>query len=191
MQSQVTGDYLLSTAQLIVKKVHVYIHKALNSRGVIRCRDLSDMTEEELCEELREQGVVAVRRVMLKTGATITPTNTLFLTFNRLDMPEVLLVGFLFKCPIHCGVLGATRSATRAIHAVLDRYVYGVENINTGESVRDPRCAPIAMVRTKSQILLNLEKQKKEIQCVRVEKRIPFPEGQVPGQKLTIFVIYC
>ena len=75
---------MLSTTKFVDRKVHVTIHKALNSsRVVIRCRDLSDMTEEEICKDLREQGVVTVRRVTLKKGDTVTPTNTLFLTFNR------------------------------------------------------------------------------------------------------------
>ena len=52
------ADHLLSTTTFIDRKVTVSIHKAWNSsRGEIRCRDLSDRTEEEICEELREQGV--------------------------------------------------------------------------------------------------------------------------------------
>ena len=51
------------------------------------------MTEKERCEELREQGVFAVRRVTLKKGDTVTPTNTLFLT--KQDMPKVLRIGYL------------------------------------------------------------------------------------------------
>ena len=38
------------------------------------CRDLGDMTEKEICEELKEQDVVAVRRVTLKKVDTVTPT---------------------------------------------------------------------------------------------------------------------
>ena len=76
-------ENLLSTTKFIDRKFHVTIHKALySSRGVIRCRDLSDMTEEEICEELREQDVVTVCWVILKKGDTVTPTNTLFLTFK-------------------------------------------------------------------------------------------------------------
>ena len=31
----------------------------------------------------------------LKKGATVIPTNTLFLTFNKPDMPKVLRIGYL------------------------------------------------------------------------------------------------
>ena len=87
---------IVSISKFIDRKVHVSIHKALNSsRGVIRCRNLADMTEKEICDELKEQGVVAVHRVTLKKGDTVTPTNTLFLTFNRPDLPKVLRIGYL------------------------------------------------------------------------------------------------
>ena len=35
----------------------------------------SGMAEEQICEELREQGVVADRRMTLKKGATVTPSH--------------------------------------------------------------------------------------------------------------------
>ena len=42
-------------------------HKTLNSsRGVIRFRDLSDMSEAEIQDVLEDQGVVGVNRVTLK-----------------------------------------------------------------------------------------------------------------------------
>ena len=51
------AENLLSISKLIDRKVHVSIHKALNSsKGVIRCRDLADMTEKEICDELKETG---------------------------------------------------------------------------------------------------------------------------------------
>ena len=51
-------------------------HKTLNSsRGVIKCRDLADMTEVEIRDELKDQGVVGVNRVTLKEeGKVIPPT---------------------------------------------------------------------------------------------------------------------
>ena len=49
------GSFLVECA----RKSRVSIRKALNSsRGVIRCRELSGMTETEIETELQEQGVV-------------------------------------------------------------------------------------------------------------------------------------
>ena len=72
---------LLRTNRFIDRPVRVSIHKTLNSsRGVIRCRDLADMTEVEILDELKDQGVVGVNRVTLKKEGKVIPTNTLFLT---------------------------------------------------------------------------------------------------------------
>ena len=63
--------------------MHVSVHKTLNSScGVIRCRELSDMSEIEIRDELKTQGVVEVHRVTVKKEGKVIPTNTLFLTFN-------------------------------------------------------------------------------------------------------------
>ena len=54
-KSQAMG--LLKTTRFVDRPVRVSIHKALNSsRGVIRCRELSGMTEMEIKTELQEQG---------------------------------------------------------------------------------------------------------------------------------------
>ena len=55
------------TNRFIDRLVKVSIHKTLNySRGIIRCRDLADMSEVEIRDELKDQGVVGVNRVTLK-----------------------------------------------------------------------------------------------------------------------------
>ena len=56
-KSQAMG--LLKTTRFVDRPVRVSSHKALNSsRVVIRCRELSGMTEMEIKMELQEQGVV-------------------------------------------------------------------------------------------------------------------------------------
>ena len=58
---------LLRTNRFTERPVKVSIHKTLNSsRGVIRCRDLVDMSEVEIRNELKNQGVVGVNRMTLK-----------------------------------------------------------------------------------------------------------------------------
>ena len=49
--------------KFVDRLVHVSVHKTLNSSsGVIRCRELSDMSETEIRDELKTQGVVEVHR---------------------------------------------------------------------------------------------------------------------------------
>ena len=45
-----------------------------------RPRDLADVSEVEIRDELKDQGVVGVNRVTLKKEGKVIPTNTLFLT---------------------------------------------------------------------------------------------------------------
>ena len=90
------AENLLKTIHFVDRPAHVSVHKTLNSsRGVIRCRELSDMSETEIRDELKTQGVVEVHRVTVKKEGKIIPTNTLFLTFNRPDVPKEIVVGYL------------------------------------------------------------------------------------------------
>ena len=90
------AENLLKTATFVDRPVHVCVHKTLNSsKGVIRCRELSDLSEVEIKDELKAQGVVEVHRVTVKKEGKVIPTNTLFLTFNRPDMPKEIRVGYL------------------------------------------------------------------------------------------------
>ena len=87
---------LLPTNRFIDRPVRVLIHKTLNSsQGVIRCRDLADMSEVEIRDELKDQGVVGVNRVTLKKEGKVIPTNTLFLTFGSPELPKEITVGYL------------------------------------------------------------------------------------------------
>ena len=43
----------------------------------------------------KTQGVVEVHRVTMKKEGKVIPTNTLFLTFNRPDVPKEIVVGYL------------------------------------------------------------------------------------------------
>ena len=54
----------LKTVTFVDRPVNVFVYKTLNSsRGVIRCRELSDLSEVEIRDELKTQGVVEVHRV--------------------------------------------------------------------------------------------------------------------------------
>ena len=82
---------LLQTNRFIDRPVKVSIHKTLDSSlGVIRCRDLADMSEVEIRDELRDQGVVGV-----KNEGEVIPTYTLFLTFGSPDLSKEITVGYL------------------------------------------------------------------------------------------------
>ena len=86
---------LLQTNRFVDRPVRVSVHKTLNSsQGVIRCQDLADLSEVEIQDELKDQGVAGVPRVTLKEGKVI-PTNTLFLTFGSPELTKEITVGYL------------------------------------------------------------------------------------------------
>ena len=161
------------------------IQKALNSsRGVIGCRDLADMTEKEICNELKEQGVITVCRVTLKKGDTVTYTNTLFLTFNRPDLPKVLRIGYpqvkvdLFvpnplRC-FGCNKFGHTSDKCR----VGPKCVRCGKQKHEGECEGPQMCSNCNGPHASSAKDCPIWKKEKEIQSVRIEKRIPFPEAR-------------
>ena len=61
------AENLMRTTTFVNRPVHVSMHRTLNSsRGVIRCRELSLLSEAEIRDELKSQGVVEVHRVTVK-----------------------------------------------------------------------------------------------------------------------------
>ena len=77
-------------------KVTVSLHGSLNScKGVVRCPDLKGVSEQEILEEMREQGVINVRRIKIRRDDTLKDTNTFVFTFNTSILPKQLKVAFL------------------------------------------------------------------------------------------------
>ena len=149
-KSQAMG--LLKTTGFVDRPVRVSIHKASNSsRGVIRCRELSGMTEMEIRTELQEQGVVEVHRVTVKKDTEKVPTNTLFLTFNTPDLPKEITVGYLkvklalfFPNPMRC--FNCNKFVHTSQRCKVAAKCPGCGKNKHEGHVRDPSCALIAMV---------------------------------------------
>ena len=76
-------------------KVKSFVHERLNtSRGVIRSRELSLCSIEEIKSELRDQGVIDARRITIKKEDRIIETNTFILNFNSPSIPKQLKIGY-------------------------------------------------------------------------------------------------
>ena len=90
------SENLLKNETFVGQDVYIYAHTTLNSsRGVVRCNDLSYCTIEEIEENLRPQGITAVKRVSVKRDNKTIQTNTYFLSFNSPSVPKNIKVGFL------------------------------------------------------------------------------------------------
>lgn len=91
------ADKLLKVSQLTDKTtVKVELHKTLNScRCVVFCREVMDVPEDELKEELEPQGVLDVKRIVKKVDGKATPLPMLIVTMNGTTVPEYLSFGGL------------------------------------------------------------------------------------------------
>ena len=175
---------LLRTNRFIDRPDRVTIHKTLNSsRGEIRCRDLADMSEVEIRDELKDQGVVGVNRVTLKEGKVI-PTNTPFLTFGYPELPKEITVGYLkvkvalfvpnpMRC-FNCNQFGHTsqrcKVAAKCTDCGKDKHEGQCEGPKVCSNCNGPRAS--------SAKDCPVWQKEKEIQRIRVEKRISFPEAR-------------
>ena len=96
MKRKSTKKKLLRLNKLHDLKVTVSLHGSLKScKGVVRCPDLNGVNEREILEEMREQGVINVRRIKIRRDGTLRDTNTFVFTFNTSILPKQLKIAFL------------------------------------------------------------------------------------------------
>lgn len=90
------SDNLLRSSKLAECPISVSPHRALNSsKGIMRCPDLKDCSEEEILENLKSQQVGHVKRMIVTRDGEKRPTNTFVVTFNLPKIPSSIKVGFL------------------------------------------------------------------------------------------------
>ncbi|XP_043063204.1 uncharacterized protein LOC122319674 [Drosophila yakuba] len=90
------GNLLLQTKTTILHiPVAVSEHRTLNySKGVIYFNDLRGIEEEEILHHLKSQKVSAVRKIMKTLTVEPTETGLITLTFEKLDLPEYVYIGY-------------------------------------------------------------------------------------------------
>ena len=67
----------------------------ISSKDIIRCAALKGHSNEYILEEMRDQGVTAVRRIHIHRDGILIPTNTFVLTFNTPVLPQHTKIGYL------------------------------------------------------------------------------------------------
>ena len=140
------------------------------------------MSEIEIRDKLKTQGVVEVHRVTVKKEGKIIPTNTLFLTFNRPDVPKKIVVGYLkvkvelfvsnpLRC-FNCNKFGHTsqrcRTTAKCQRCGKDKHKEQCEGTLICSNCKGPHAA--------SAKDCPVWKKEKEIQRIDIEIRISFPE---------------
>ena len=88
------SDSLLKSKIMANIPIKVTPHRTLNTvKGVIRCKELHGIPENEITKELRSQSVAAVKRIMIQKGQKAT--DTYILTFQKTDLPHSIKVGYM------------------------------------------------------------------------------------------------
>ena len=89
------AENLLRTTTFHDLKVRVYPHTSLNtSKGVIRCAELRDCSEQEILDGTKQQGVTAVKRFKIRRDSKLKDTNTFVFTFNTPTLPKTVKVAY-------------------------------------------------------------------------------------------------
>ena len=79
-------------------KCRAYSHEKLNnSKGVIRSRELTLATEDEIASALGKQGVTNIKRISIRKGEQRIQTNTYILTFKKPRTPNEVKIGYCLE----------------------------------------------------------------------------------------------
>ena len=142
------------------------------------------MSEVEIQDELKDQGVVGVNQVTLKKEGKVIPTNTLFLTFGSPELSKEITVGFLKvkvdlfvpnpMCCFNCNKFGHTSQ-----HCKVAAKCTGCgKDKHEGQCEGPKLCSNCYGPHASSAKDCPVWQKEEEIQRVRVEKRISFPEAR-------------
>ena len=98
--------------------VEVQPHYSLNTKkGVIRCPDIKECTDEEILEGLKDEGVIKMDRITVFRDGNRKQTGNFILTFQSQTLPKYIKVGYYrvavsqfipnpvrcYKCQAPCG----------------------------------------------------------------------------------------
>ncbi|KAJ8049377.1 RNA-directed DNA polymerase from mobile element jockey [Holothuria leucospilota] len=90
------ANNLLKTKSFVDIPVQVTPHRTLHSsKGVSRCPDIKDCSDEEILDNLASQHVSHIHRISVLREVVRKPTGTFILTFNTPTLPETLKIVYL------------------------------------------------------------------------------------------------
>ena len=65
------------------------------TKGVIKTSDFKDMSQEEIIANMHSQDVINCKRISFVRDSKTIDTNTYMLTFNHLQLPSTVYLGYL------------------------------------------------------------------------------------------------
>lgn len=180
------SDTLLSIQSFVDKPVEVVPHRTLNtSKGVVRTKHFDEMAEEELAENLKDQGVVSVKRVLVKRNGTLMKTGTYILDFCLANPPEHVYAEWLrlevqpyvpnpLRC-FTCQRFGHHKSKCRKSSVCVN---CGQEGHNKETCQNEPKCVNCTGPHSAMDKNCPSWKTEKEIQTVKIKQNVSFSEAR-------------
>ncbi|KAK7092411.1 hypothetical protein V1264_008156 [Littorina saxatilis] len=188
------GLLRLNGQKFVDRPVKVSPHRGLNtSKGVIRCRELEGLSEAEIKEGLKDQGVIDVYRVLIRKGDIRVPTNTLFVTFCTPTIPEKIKVGFVqirvtlyipspMRC-FQCQRFGHSKAGCKQ-KAVCERCG---GDPHEGPCTSPPTCTNCKGNHSPSSRECPKYKFEQAIQKTKTEKKMSFSDARKEVEKTNVF----
>ena len=180
-------ENLLRTKTFFNLPVQVSEHKTLNSsRGIIRDGALKGESDDNIGEDLQEQGVTAAKRFKVERGHDFVDTNTILLTFNSVVPPGTLKI-FYRIVPVEMCVPGPLRcfNCQRFGHhegdcpvdigSVCERCGGGGGDHHTNQCANPARCVNCGRDHLSRSSECEVWKGEKEIMKLKVTKNLACP----------------
>lgn len=187
VQTKAQSEELQKQKEIAEQSVTITPHRTLNCvQGVISEKQLTNETDADILENLRSQGVSAVRRITIRRANEEIKTKHIVITFNRSSLPERVNVAYI-SCPVRAYVPNPRRCFK------CQRYGHGSQSCrgkvtcakcaehdhpseNCDKTVmKCPNCSGAHAAYSRS---CETFKKEKEIIQLKVKENLTFPEAR-------------
>ena len=187
-QRKIQSDNVLKMNKIYDHEITASPHRTLNQcKGIIRYKggDLDELTDEEICNELKPQGVKAVKRFTTKRENTVIKLNTFLLTFSSTSVPANIHIGpYIIKVSTYipnpvrcfkCQKFGHGRGQCKGREICFRCSEEGHDGINCTNTIKCYNCKESHMSSSKD---CPIYKKEKEILKIKTEKNITYQEAR-------------
>ena len=185
---QKQSQNLLSLTAIFDLPISSTPHRTLNySQGIIRDRDhdLSNMSEEEICNELKNQNITKVKRFTKKSEGKIIQLSTYLVTFEQSTLPSHIYLGpYRIKVDpfvpnptrcFKCQKFGHGKSSCRGTEKCVKCSGVGHSSFDCEGEVKCANCGSNHMANSRH---CDIFKREMNIQKIKTEKNISYQEAK-------------
>lgn len=190
------AENLLHANMLAGVQIKASPHPTLNySKGIIRTRELDDVDEEEITDELKTQGVTNVKRIIIKREERIIKTNTYIITFIKPLLPERIQIGYL-SVPVDLYIPNPLRCFNcqkygHGFNSCKNRHICCNcgEGHDKGSCEKPTKCCNCSGDHSAASKQCPIWIKEKEIQKIRCTKKISYIEAKKQVTTIPIFTL--